>query len=618
MKTWWHKAALRNTVIQGVGGLIASGAVVASANGQIIQNLDISAAGDGIDINGKNNVTIRNCRIRHNTAGLGGHGIRESLDTSVTGLVIQDCEIINAGAPARGVSSVDAFSIHKLAGAVSPIIRRVTLRDGTTGIYLLSNSNPLLSFIEVHDVRGPFPRGGAVQLDGCTATANTVETLGDFSYEGIPGTSYEEDIINVYGSTNIRVARGFMPFGSSSVSGQMINFEKSATTDSDGGRCDEIELNYFFNGAIHVKNSDDVQYTNARIRNVLPYSSRGLSASNKLMVGAENDGGHAALGSIVVSALYNNAGSNLSFDDANIGTKTLTSNNWISTRSPIRNAFSWRNTALRPVETLPVRIGGNISNPPVPGETAVLLPGKYANDPTSRTWQWYYDGVAIGGATSMTYTIASGATDVGKVLSVKETVANAAGTILTPSTATLAAVISAPNSNLLTHTESIDNAAWTKLGTLTVTANQASGDGRTMDRLNATAAAFNGIRQGFVYTQGVPYSLSFSGAKGTGRYFAAQIANSYNGPLLPIWDMNTNTFSANTVVGVTGGVTTDDEGQPKCWLTYTPTDGNTQCDICVVTANGNIETALPGAQTMFVNKVKLEQGALTNYVTSSV
>lgn len=59
------------------------------------------------------------------------------------------------------------------------------------------------------------------------------------------------------------------------------------------------------------------------------------------------------------------------------------------------------------------------------GSVLTATTGVWLNSPTSRTWQWFRDGLPISSATSSTYTLVSA--DSGKYIYVRETPSNAAG-----------------------------------------------------------------------------------------------------------------------------------------------------------------------------------------------
>lgn len=65
------------------------------------------------------------------------------------------------------------------------------------------------------------------------------------------------------------------------------------------------------------------------------------------------------------------------------------------------------------------------SGSPAVGATLSCLPGSWSNNPTSLTYAWLRNGVAIAGQTGSTYTVQS--TDEGATLACGVTVANAAG-----------------------------------------------------------------------------------------------------------------------------------------------------------------------------------------------
>lgn len=581
--------------------LIASGAVTAASDGQLIEYLDITADGNAIDLNGKSGVTIRFCRITHNVAGLGGAGI---IGDGAADPVIEDCEIINAGAPDRGASPTDDDSNIQLTSCGDPTISRVTLRQGSSGIYALSCGHLTLNNIEGHDMRGPFPRGQLVQANKCAGI-----TLDGWSYESIPGTSKDEDNINIFSTPGAAISDGRIPFCSDSQTGVGIMVEPGDGDGSEGARIDNVEIGYYFNGAFSVYGTNDVQFTNMRVRHVLPYSVNGAPSSDggagPLMV-AVADG---PLTDVVVSVKYDDVNeANLLVEDDWV-TETLTEEDWTPTVPLVRNEFFWRDQDQVPVEDLPVRIVGG-SDPPLVGETLYLLPGRYTNDPTSRAWQWYADDVAISGATGLSYILQAG--EEGAVITVGETPSNAAGAgseYFSDATAEVETSVD-PNPNLLTFSDDLTNAAWTNpLGVgYTITADQEAPDGRTMDRFNNAADDFNIRRRTFNYAGGVPYTLSCNADQGTGRYLGLRIKGSKTGERYPTFDLQTDTFNDQGIAGVTGGVGVDAEGLPRYWITYIPTAGSGECDVAIVTSTGATDSNLSAATT-FIGKVKLEQAA---------
>lgn len=75
-----------------------------------------------------------------------------------------------------------------------------------------------------------------------------------------------------------------------------------------------------------------------------------------------------------------------------------------------------------PVNTSPPEISGVLA----PGQTLTGNHGTWTGSPTSYTYRWLRDGVAIGGATAQTYTLA--AADAGTVITFEETPTGPGGT----------------------------------------------------------------------------------------------------------------------------------------------------------------------------------------------
>jgi hypothetical protein len=311
--------------------LTASPAVVASADGQVIEGLDIHSAGIGVDVNGHRNVTIANCRITHNTAGLGGAGIKAKFHPW---LRVEDCEIINGGAPGSGVSPTDDAINIDMEGVDDAEINRVTLRKGSSNIYLNGCARAVLTDIEGHDVRGPMPRGQFVQANHCQAL-----TLRRFSYEDDRCNSWAEDIINLSDTIGADISEGLIPFCSGSPSGVGIMVE----SNSDGNRFNDIEIGHYFNGAFSAIDSIDVQFTDIRIRGQLVSRAKAASDSGNgpLMVAVYSPAGRTITG-IVVNGQYDHVNTaNLVWDGAKVGSLTLSAAVWAPSNPLIRNSFGW-------------------------------------------------------------------------------------------------------------------------------------------------------------------------------------------------------------------------------------------------------------------------------------
>lgn len=182
--------------------LTPSGPVMSAIDGQIIENLDVStSAGTGITVVHRN-VTVRHCRIRH----AGGHGVHAE---GAAGLHLEDLEIDHTGAPPVGAASSERRNNLDLDGCPGAIIIRVTASRGSSNIYLVRSRRAHLSFLELHDARGPMPRGQNVQFN-----RSPDSLLEDFSAENSP-LSWTEDNISVFRSDRCTVRRGLVSYNNS-------------------------------------------------------------------------------------------------------------------------------------------------------------------------------------------------------------------------------------------------------------------------------------------------------------------------------------------------------------------------------------------------------------------
>lgn len=182
--------------------LVSHGPVTSQADGQIIENLDICARdGNAITVLHRN-VTVRHCRIRH----AGGHGVSA---TGAPGLVLRDLEIDHIGAVRDGVgSNPECDNIH-LDDCPTAGVTRVKASRGSANIYAFGCNGLHISVVELHDARGPTPRGQNVQLDH-----SPYSVLEEFSAENGP-SSWTEDNVSVFASNHCAVRRGLVFYNNS-------------------------------------------------------------------------------------------------------------------------------------------------------------------------------------------------------------------------------------------------------------------------------------------------------------------------------------------------------------------------------------------------------------------
>jgi hypothetical protein len=182
--------------------LIRSGAIVSSYAGEVIENLDIlSLNGDAITITHPG-VIVRNCRITH----AGGHGIHA---VGAKGVTLESLEIEHRGAGLSGEGlSTDRNNIS-LEACPDTVITRIKAAKGAANIYVEASERSVLSWLELHDARGPLPRGQNLQLNKC---ANS--TVEDFSAENGP-TSWTEDNVSIFHSDSCTLRRGLVSYNNS-------------------------------------------------------------------------------------------------------------------------------------------------------------------------------------------------------------------------------------------------------------------------------------------------------------------------------------------------------------------------------------------------------------------
>lgn len=182
--------------------LSASGPVRSTADGQTIENLDIDArSGAGIVVTHAA-VTVRRCRIRH----AGGPGLRAE---GAVKLRLDAVEIDHVGAPYTGAAADAHLNNIELNNCPGAVITRVRALRGSANIYLLRCPEARLSDLELHDARGPAPRGQNVQLHRSPASV-----LEDFSAENGP-LSWTEDNVSIFRSDRCIVRRGLVSYNNS-------------------------------------------------------------------------------------------------------------------------------------------------------------------------------------------------------------------------------------------------------------------------------------------------------------------------------------------------------------------------------------------------------------------
>lgn len=257
-----------------------SGPVASRFDGQTIEYLDIrSDFRPGLTILHQR-VTVRNCRIAHS----GSHGL---VAVGAAGLILQDCEIDHVGAPPSG-STLTADCVN-IALEHSPNARltRIKASRGAANIYALLCPGLRMNSLELHDARGPLPRGQNIQLDKSPGAL-----LEDFSAENGP-TSWTEDNISIYRSDNCTVRRGLVLYNNSPT-GDGVMIEGSfncrvedvdAVEQGNGAFAAVPEQTHGSGGCSFVRCRTRDSYNTPRDGRAKP-SSNGLSFYTKISPGA--------------------------------------------------------------------------------------------------------------------------------------------------------------------------------------------------------------------------------------------------------------------------------------------------------------------------------------------
>ena len=119
------------------------------------------------------------------------------------GSVLQNLEIVRSAPSTPGAEEYNNIYLNSCPGAVLTNIRAVR---GSSNIYIEHSQACRIWTVELHDARGPYPRGQNVQMSWSPACI-----LEDFSGENGP-TSWTEDNVSVFCSDRCTVRRGLVSY----------------------------------------------------------------------------------------------------------------------------------------------------------------------------------------------------------------------------------------------------------------------------------------------------------------------------------------------------------------------------------------------------------------------
>ena len=202
------------------------------------------------------------------------------MSNGASNVTIENCEIINSSPPtgngpetSDGIININAYNSPNLT------VDHVTLRDGSSGMYLLESPGAMISNVEGYNFHGPFPRGQFVQFD---KSGNS--SLTNFYVYNDPAHSHTEDNVSAYYSPNVTISNGLID-GNNSPSGVGVMFEG----DSGGGKVDHVDAVHMGNGAFSsYSNNVSFDYTRS-FDNIATDQGRGLPLSNALIWNTSGD-----------------------------------------------------------------------------------------------------------------------------------------------------------------------------------------------------------------------------------------------------------------------------------------------------------------------------------------
>jgi len=239
-----------------------NGTIKTTHDGQVIEQLDIYSGGTGIEVLHKN-VIIRNVRVHHED----GDGIRA---TGANNLLIQNVEVINTDPPLGQRPEEAEYNNIELVNSPDVTIKNVTVREGSTGIYLVQSPRAEIDYVDGYDFHGPFPRGQFVQFN-----QSPDGSLTNFYTKSVGAESHVEDNVSVYASARTRIENGVVD-GNSSRTGVGVMVEDG----SPGTVVKNVDVIHQGNGGFSAY-TDNVTFIDVRTFDSFNYDQgRGAPSSN--------------------------------------------------------------------------------------------------------------------------------------------------------------------------------------------------------------------------------------------------------------------------------------------------------------------------------------------------
>ncbi|MCA9299845.1 MAG: hypothetical protein KDA28_12305, partial [Phycisphaerales bacterium] len=180
------------------------------------------------------------------------------------GVTLEDVDVVHTGAPASGANdSAERLNIA-CRGSASLTVTRARLTRGSSGIYLVGCDDSVLTYIEGHDFRGPFPRGQVVQWN-----SSDDGLLEHFSVEN-PVGSWPEDDVNAYQSQRVTIRDGLVD-GNNAPSGVGVIFDRDST-----GLVEDVDAIHMGNGCFSaIAGGADATFRRTRCTETICESQEG-------------------------------------------------------------------------------------------------------------------------------------------------------------------------------------------------------------------------------------------------------------------------------------------------------------------------------------------------------
>jgi hypothetical protein len=247
------------------------GTIRTTHDGEVIERVDIYSGGTGIEVL-HDNVVIREVRVHH----ADGDGIRAN---GANNLLIQNVEVINTDPPAGQQTEEAEHNNIELVNSPDATIANVTVREGSTGIYLVNSPRAEIDHVDGYDFHGPFPRGQFVQFND-----SPNGTLTNFFTRNVGGESHVEDNVSVYASPDTRIESGVID-GNSSRTGVGVMVEDG----SRGTLVRNVDVIHQGNGGFSAY-TDSVAFVDVRTFDSFNFDQgRGAPASNGIQFVVNGD-----------------------------------------------------------------------------------------------------------------------------------------------------------------------------------------------------------------------------------------------------------------------------------------------------------------------------------------